>query len=178
MSALVAYATCQGSTREIAERIAYRLSSSLDTVDCRSIENVSSINSYPAVIIGSAIHNGKWLSEASDFLQHNAASLSGRSVWAFSVGMVDGLPKWLRNKGRKEEEKKIYEDIKHHVQVCDHKLFSGVSQRNDMPPCLRFCWSCFGGQFGDLRDWDKIDLWSDMIAAELKNAPRLPRTAS
>jgi menaquinone-dependent protoporphyrinogen oxidase len=172
-SVLLAYATSQGSTREIAERVAHRLSSSINTVDCRSIENVSSIDSCDAVIIGSAVHGGKWLPEASDFLQRNVATLSGRSVWAFSVGMIDGLPRWLRKKGRREEEKKIENDISRHVQVRDHQLFSGVSQRSDMSRWLRFCWSCFGGQFGDLRDWNKIDLWSDMIAAELKNSPGL-----
>lgn len=69
----------------------------------------------------------KWLPEASEFLQRNAAALSGRSVWAFSVSMIDGLPKWLGKRGHREEEKKIGNEIRHHVQVRDHKLFSGVS---------------------------------------------------
>ena len=67
MVVLVAYATDHGSTRGVADRIAGRL-------QLRGV--------------GSAIHGGKWLPEARQFADQNAALLRERPVWLFSVSAV------------------------------------------------------------------------------------------
>jgi menaquinone-dependent protoporphyrinogen oxidase len=169
MAILVTYATSQGSTREIAEHIASRLSSRLTSVECQPVEKVTSLEPYTAVILGSAIHAQKWLKPATEFLQRNGAGLSGRPVWAFSVGLGAGMPKWIREKALAGEEKKVGGDIGKYVKVRNHKLFGGVQKREDAGLVWKMLWACFGGRFGDFREWDKIEAWTDMVARDLES---------
>src|SRR4051812_35447299 len=99
MTVLVAYASALGSTREIAQHVAARMAVALGEVECQSVEEVESVDGYEAVVTGSAIHNQAWLPPALAFLTHYGPELAGRPVWAFSVGMSDGLPKLFRERG-------------------------------------------------------------------------------
>jgi menaquinone-dependent protoporphyrinogen oxidase len=168
MSVLVAYATAKGSTREIANRIASRLHSSGTAVDCRSVDDVISLDQYSTVIIGSAVHGQKWLPDATRFLERERERLENRQLWAFSVGMGAGLPSWIRERAMRGEEKKLRAKIETYVKPREHVLFSGTYTSDEMPGCFRVIYSCFGGRFGDLREWDKIDQWADRIAQEAK----------
>ena len=44
MAVLVAYASAMGSTQEIAQHIADRMASTLDGVECRSVDEVENVN--------------------------------------------------------------------------------------------------------------------------------------
>lgn len=55
---LVAYASRAGSTSEVAEVIGQELCSAGAQVDIRPINEVKNIESYQAVVVGSAIHAG------------------------------------------------------------------------------------------------------------------------
>ncbi|MCL2847419.1 MAG: hypothetical protein FWE13_01535 [Firmicutes bacterium] len=57
MKILVVYATKNGATKEIAERIAKQISSS-EICDVKSAE-IPNINDFDCVILGSAIYAGK-----------------------------------------------------------------------------------------------------------------------
>ena len=168
MSVLVAYATGKGSTRDIADRIASRLRSSGTAVDCRSVDSVISIDQYSTVIIGSAVHGQKWLPDAIRFLERERQRLESRQLWVFSVGMGAGLPSWIRERAMRSEEKKLRAKIETYVKPRDHRLFSGTYTSDEMPAFFRIIYSCLGGRFGDLREWDKIEQWSDCIEQEAK----------
>jgi menaquinone-dependent protoporphyrinogen oxidase len=174
MLILVTYASRTNSTHEIALRLITRLSDSgpgsvPTKAECLAVECVDSLDRFDAVIIGSAIHAGSWLPEASQFLDRHAAALKELPVWAFSVGMTEGMPKWLRVKAAAKEEKKIRATLeKAGVGLKGHVLFSGVATRDTMPWFVRIIWSCFGGRFGDFRDWDVIEKWVDEIAGQIQ----------
>src|SRR6266699_2112786 len=99
MPILVSYATSNGSTRTVAERIALRLSQQLAPaeVDCVPAATAPLLSSaegkkYSAVVIGSAVHAGYWIGPGRRFLKQNGPYLSSGAegvapVWAFSVGM-------------------------------------------------------------------------------------------
>ncbi len=174
MVTLIAYASKTNSTHEISLRLATRLNGSDQAevpakVECVSVECVDNLDRFDAVVLGSAIHGGAWLPEASQFLARHAAALKERPVWAFSVGMTDGMPIWLRAKAAAKEEKQIRAAIeKVGVGLESHRLFSGVGKRETMPWLIRMMWSCVGGRFGDFRDWDAIEKWGDEIAGEIQ----------
>lgn len=168
MPVLVTYASACGSTQEIAERIASRLRSRALDVDCRAIDNTFSVTEYNAVVIGSAVHVQKWLPEASKFLACEAPLLRDRQVWTFSVGMGAAMPSWVQDMATRSEERKLKAKIERQVKPKDHVLFSGVYTERQMPVIIRSIWKCFGGRFGDMREWEKIDTWADGIAGELK----------
>jgi menaquinone-dependent protoporphyrinogen oxidase len=168
MSVLIAYATAKGSTRDIANRIASRLHSSGTAVDCRSVDNVISVDPYSVVIVGSAVHGGKWLPDAITFLERERQRLESRQLWVFSVGMGAGFPSWIRERAIRGEEKKLRAKIETYVKPRDHQLFSGTVPSNGMPACCRVLYSCLGGRIGELTEWDKIEQWADHIEQEAK----------
>ena len=167
MTVLVAYASALGSTREIAQRVASRMAGALDEVDCRSVDDVESLAGYEAVVVGSAIHNQAWLPPALRFFTRHAAELARRPVWAFSVGMVDGLPKPFRKRGEALQQERLAAALSSDVPLRGHKVFSGVYAAAQMPVALRVLFRVTGGRFGDLRDWAAIDDWADQITAQL-----------
>src|SRR5258706_2356560 len=61
---LVTYATRAGSTFEVAVLVAEVLRTAGATVDVKYVRAVHELESYDAVVIGSAIRMGQWLPEA------------------------------------------------------------------------------------------------------------------
>jgi menaquinone-dependent protoporphyrinogen oxidase len=55
MNVLVAFASKHGPTAEIAEAVADRLRASGLTVECRRATDVTSVERYDAVVLGSAV---------------------------------------------------------------------------------------------------------------------------
>ncbi|MFE4833890.1 flavodoxin domain-containing protein [Arthrobacter sp. NPDC056691] len=167
MTVLVAYASALGSTREIAQHVASRMAAALGEVECRSVDEVESVAGYEAVLVGSAIHNQAWLPPAVQFLSQHAPGLAERPVWAFSVGMADGLPKLFRNRGAVLQQQRLEQTQFQDVQLRGHAVFSGVYQASQLPAVLRALFRLTGGRFGDLRDWAAVDAWTDQVTAEL-----------
>ncbi|MDR6415800.1 flavodoxin domain-containing protein [Pseudarthrobacter sulfonivorans] len=167
MTVLVAYASERGSTREMAQHMASRMAVALGPVDCRSVEEVGSVSGYEAVIVGSAIHNQSWLPTAAQFLTRLAPELAKRPSWAFSVGMVDALPKPFRKRAAELQQKRLRGFLPQEIPLRGDTIFSGVYQSDQMPALLRVLFRLTGGRFGDLRNWAAVDAWTDEITAEL-----------
>ena len=68
---LVAYASQTGSTVGVAETVGKQLSVGGAIVDVRPVKEVTDLNGYRAVVVGSAIHCGKWMPEAVKFVEAN-----------------------------------------------------------------------------------------------------------
>jgi len=80
---LVAYATRHSATTGVAENISDVLCGLNHKVDLRYVENVSSIENYDAVIVGSAIYEFNWLPVATDFIERFRLPLSSMPVAYF-----------------------------------------------------------------------------------------------
>jgi menaquinone-dependent protoporphyrinogen oxidase len=139
----------------------------LGEVECRSVEEVESVSGYEAVVIGSAIHNQAWLPPALQFLTQHAPELAKRPVWAFSVGMSDGLPKMFRQRGAALQQQRLEQVQFQEFPLRGHTVFSGVYQASQLSAPLRGLFRLAGGRFGDLRDWAAVDAWTDQITTEL-----------
>ncbi|EXJ53309.1 uncharacterized protein A1O5_13456 [Cladophialophora psammophila CBS 110553] len=170
MSVLVAYASAKGSTGEIAERIAEKLRESCPstTVKCSPINavDVTSLPSYSAVVVGSAIHMGSWLSPARHFIHNNATVLKEKPVWAFSVGMPP------KEEDRRKEEQMMEEKIRKTLpNLRRHELFEGRFNEKDLPWFGRVIISCCipkeKTKFGDSRDWVEINAWAEGIGKDI-----------
>ncbi|MFF7452449.1 MULTISPECIES: flavodoxin domain-containing protein [unclassified Streptomyces] len=86
MDVLVGFATAHGSTREIAERLAAKLSEAGLKAEARAMETVDDADAYRAFVLGSAVHRQAWLEPAKEFVRDNLGLLGARPVWLFSVG--------------------------------------------------------------------------------------------
>ena len=85
---LVAYASAAGSTGGVAEMIGMTLADTGVAVDVHRVQSVKTLEGYDAVVLGSAIHGGKWLPEAVEFLQANQTRLNKVPTAFFLVGLM------------------------------------------------------------------------------------------
>jgi len=85
---LVAYASRAGSTAGVAEAIGATLAESGAQVEVRLMNDVKDLAPYRAVVAGSAIHGGKWLPEAMQFMRTHRAAFAQKPFAAFLVCMT------------------------------------------------------------------------------------------
>lgn len=128
---LVAVASRHGGTDGIARALAAAVQRTFDTsgveaeVDCTSLVDVPSVERYDAVVLGSAVYMGRWLSTARRFVDAHAAELAVRPTWLFSSGPI-GSP-------QKPTDDAV--DVAHLVDITRaraHETFPGRLQRNDL----------------------------------------------
>ena len=163
---LVAYASQAGSTAGVAEAIGRTLAESGAQVDVRPMRDVQDLGPYRAVVAGSAIHGGKWLPEAMQWMKGHQAALLQKPFAAFLVcitlSMRDadkyrpGVADWMQ-------------PVRALVRPVGEGLFAGALDFSKLPvtkdtlfmhlPVIFGAW-----KLGDHRDWDAIRTW----AADLK----------
>ena len=172
MDILLTYATTHGSTRVIAQRIATQLSGHGHQVEVVAVGEVKDVSGYGAVVLGSPVHGGAWLADATDFVQAYKTELAARPVWLFSVGLIgdtsSAFPSSVEARLRsKRKEPKQISALRETIHPVGHRYFAGVIQRGHLPLPVRIVFKMFGGRYGDHRDWDDIDAWGDEIAAQV-----------
>jgi menaquinone-dependent protoporphyrinogen oxidase len=88
MKVLVSAASAHGATAEIARAITDALTAHGFVTSMIPPAQVSAIEDYDAVILGSAVYVGHWLDPAKDFVTRFRDALAARPVWLFSSGPV------------------------------------------------------------------------------------------
>jgi len=163
---LVGYASRFGSTRDIANRIAGAVRTNGRDVDLRSVDEISDIDPYDAVVFGSGVYDGSWTAEATALMRRNAAVLARKPVWLFSVGsfgdrhpIVGGL--------MKKEPGEISE-FEQTIHPRDYRVFAGFIDLDHWPAWGRLLFKALGGRAGDNRQWPDIDAWAEKIAQALR----------
>jgi menaquinone-dependent protoporphyrinogen oxidase len=172
MVVLVAYATDHGSTLGVAARIADRLRQRGVDAEACAAADVLEVSRYEAVVLGSAIHSGKWLPAARQFADRNAAPLRERPVWLFSVSTLGDeesmFPRRVANRLRAlRKETPEVAGMRRLLQSREHRNFAGAIARSHWPATGRAFFRATGGRYGDHRNWPAIDAWADLIAAQL-----------
>jgi menaquinone-dependent protoporphyrinogen oxidase len=166
MRVLVGYASRFGSTRGIATRIADAVRAGGSEVDVRSVEDISDIDRYDAIVFGAGVYDGSWITEATALVRREAAVLARKPLWLFSVGsfgdshpVIGGL--------MKTEPKEIGE-FEHTLHPRDYRVFAGVIDLDHWPAWGRLLFKALGGHAGDNRHWADIDAWAEKIARALQ----------
>lgn len=160
---LVTYASTAGSTGGVAEIIAKTLAEGGAAVDVRPMKTVTSLDGYQAVVAGSAIHGGKWLPEAVDFLHANQERLRHLPTAIFLVCMLlakdtgknrDFVEQYLA--AERALVKPLAEGRFAGALLLDkYPFFSGLG--------LRIFLAYLGLPAGDYRDPDAIRSWATTI---------------
>ncbi|MEP9391399.1 flavodoxin domain-containing protein [Gordonia sp. VNQ95] len=162
-SVLVAYASADGSTAEVAERLGEHLSESAMSVSVASVADRPDTSSFDVVVAGSAIHNGDFLPEFAAFVDENEQDLRQRPVWLFSLGMGPTLRGPIGAIFRTKVPPAIAA-LRDRIDAVEYHPFAGSFGR---PPERRFrmvMWA-MGARPGDHRDWDDVEKWAATIAA-------------
>ena len=119
MNVLVTAASRHGSTQEIAEAIGRTLSDRGVAASVVPIADVTDLDGYDAVIVGSAVYMGHWLESAQMFVEQHSEPLSSRPTWLFSSGPIGDPPR------PKEPEAVDVDEIVANTQAKEHHLFAG-----------------------------------------------------
>lgn len=175
MKVLIAYSSWHGSTAEIAERIGGVLRHDDLEVTVTPIQKAPDPAGYGAVVVGSAIHDQAWSPAATEFVRRHAPALARRPVWAFSVGMSEGLPRPVRRLAHNAQDKRVTRVLRPHLHPREHRVFSGVCLPEHLPRVSRTLLRLLGGHLGDYRDWSAIEGWARQISHQLR-APGAPIT--
>lgn len=156
---LVTYATRAGSTAEVAEAIAETLRARGFSVDVNPVKQNPQVDSYQAVVVGSAIRFAQWLPEAVAFVKNNQAQLRQLPTAFFTVHIL--------NTGTDEPSinaRSAYLDSVHTLVKSDvEAFFTGEIDFNKLSLFERTMARLTKSPVGDLRDWQAIRDWAQTI---------------
>jgi menaquinone-dependent protoporphyrinogen oxidase len=159
---LVSAASRHDATREIAEAIAAGLAKRGVDAEARPLEQITSLDRFDTVVLGSAIYMGRWLKTAREFVSEHAAELSSMPVWLFSSGPL-GPPDRLIPPGESADTDRIVEL----VGARGHRVFAGRLERTSLGFAERAAAKAVHAPDGDCRDWAAVDVFAGEIASEL-----------
>lgn len=159
-SVLIAYASATGSTIDIAAAIGETLGERGFFVDVLPIKEKPSLSGYQAVLIGSAVQGGHWLSEAVEFVQTNQAELNRLPVALFSVHFF-----FRGNDANSQTIRQSYLDtVRPLVPQAAEVFFAGrFDQRTTAMGLPR--WLAHLTPTWDLRDWEAIRAWAQQYSS-------------
>ncbi len=101
MNVLIAYATKNGSTREVAEFIAAVLRDGGEQVALDQARSVRSIAGYDLIVLGAPLYSGRWHADARRFLRRYRRDLAGVPVAVFGLGpRNDTAEAWQRSRAQ------------------------------------------------------------------------------
>jgi menaquinone-dependent protoporphyrinogen oxidase len=170
---LVTAASKYGATTGIAKAIAETLTEHGLTVIELAPEAVYSIESYDAVVLGSAVYSGHWLDAAKDLVARSGHALATRPVWLFSSGPVgDPSSKLVQKMGADPLD---LAGILAATKARGHRMFAGKLDRRNLGFAQRAALLAFRGMEGDFRDWPAIRAWVEGIAHDLTGAATAKR---
>ena len=176
MKVLVSAASKHGATTEVAEEIGKTLRVALGdrdvggddvVVEVHPPEEVSSIDDYNAVVLGSAVYAGHWLEPTRELVERHADALAEKPTWLFSVGPIGDPPK-------PEEDPVDVAPILEDTKAGNHRIFAGKLDKSALRFAEKAIVLALRAPEGDFRDWEAIRAWAKEIAAEL--APASPGT--
>lgn len=165
---LVTYASQGGSTAGVAEAIGQTLSANGMAVDVLPVQDVKDLTSYRAVVIGSAVHSGKWMPEMMAFAARHQGSLRRMPTAAFQVCMMLATGS--------EQYKRMAPDwfapLHASIRPVAEESFAGALCLEKYPKLtdklgLRIFLAAIKLKAGDYRDWDAIRAWAQRISPML-----------
>jgi menaquinone-dependent protoporphyrinogen oxidase len=128
----------------------------------REASEVRDLAGYDAVILGSAVYMGKWLSEATGFVDRHQVALHERPVWLFGSGPLGAAePHPMVDSNHLDE-------LMDATGARDHRTFAGRLDKGSHGLGERLIARAVKAPEGDFRDWAAIRAWAGEIARALQ----------
>ncbi len=165
---LITYASQGGSTAGIAEAIGQALSTNGTIVDVHPIKEINDLRSYRAVVIGSAVHSGKWMPDAIAFIERNQATLRRMPTAIFQVCMMLATS----NEQYKRMAPNWLAPLRAQIQPAAEASFAGALWPNKYSKLseklgLHIFLAAIHLKAGDYRNWDAIRSWAENLRPAL-----------
>jgi menaquinone-dependent protoporphyrinogen oxidase len=167
---LVAYASRCGSTGGVAERIGQVLCGMGARAEVRLVAHVTRLDSYQALVVGSAIRSDQWLPEAVDFLKANREGLDRIPVALFLTCLTMSRP----SAENREKARNYLDSLNQAVpglRPVETGCFAGVLDYGKLSWPIRIIMRQKmrdkGIEEGDYRDWPLIRAWAAALPRKL-----------
>ncbi|OPZ85244.1 MAG: Protoporphyrinogen IX dehydrogenase (menaquinone) [bacterium ADurb.Bin429] len=161
---LVAYASKSGTTTEVARRIGACLREEGLPVEVRRAAEVTSLEGYRAVVLGSAVRMGQWLPEARRFVGRFSEALRERPVAIFTVHLLA--------RENSDESRAQRESYTAPIRACltpvSEAFFAGRLELARLSFGERFISRMVKAEEVDARDWEAVCAWAREVAARVK----------
>ena len=164
---LVAYATRNGSTAEIARAIGKELADAGLTVNVADIKTISTLTGYTAVVIGGPLYMGSVDGAVGKFVGKNRGQLQNLPVAAFVVGLA---PKNPDPKAAEQAMAALKRSLEP-VMPVSSALFAGKLDPATVNFVMRKLLEMAKIPAGDFRDWNLIAAWARDLPAKMGLAP-------
>jgi menaquinone-dependent protoporphyrinogen oxidase len=161
MRVLVCTASKHGATADIGRAIAEVITGEGIEARVSEPEAVTSLDSFDAVVLGSAVYAGRWMKSMKELVELQGEELARRPVWLFSSGPIGDPPK-------PEEDPADVGPIAEAIGARQHSIFAGRIDRKALNFGERAIVTALKVPDGDFRDWDEVRAWALAIAEELK----------
>ena len=161
---LVAYASKNGSTTEIAQAIGKELLMVGKTVDVIEMKTASTLAGYDAVVIGAPLYMGNVMGDMGKFTGRHCSELAKVPVAAFVVGVAPKDPK----PGSVEAAMGALTKALGPVTPVASVLFAGKLDPAKVNFVMRKFMEMAKIPSGDFRDWDAIAVWARGLPEVLK----------
>jgi menaquinone-dependent protoporphyrinogen oxidase len=158
MRVLVTAATKYGATGEIAQAIGQVFTERGWDAVVVPPEQAQGIDSFDAVVLGSAVYAGHWLKPARELVDRSRDALAARPVWLFSSGPIGDPPK-------PEEDPVDVAEVMQATRAREHRVFTGKLVRKQLSFPDRAIASALRVPEGDFRNWEEVKTWAAEIAA-------------
>ncbi len=162
MKVLVTVATRHGATQGIAEAIGRSLAGKGLSATVLPAEEVTSVDDYDAVVLGSGMYLGRWLGPAMALVERHHEALAARPTWVFSSGPVG--PDAVADPSEPWQLAKLAEL----TRFRGHRIFRGRIDRRQLGFGERLAVRAAHLPDGDFRPWADIEAWAHEIAAALE----------
>jgi menaquinone-dependent protoporphyrinogen oxidase len=160
---LVAFATRNGSTAEIAYAIGKDLQSAGATVTIADMKTVLSLEGYTAVVIGAPLYMGHLPGEVQNFVKQFNENLAKLPVAAFAVGFAP----LSKEAGAVEEAMEILKNSLAPLNPVASTLFAGKLDEKKLNLVTRKFLEMAKIPAGDFRDWGVIATWARELPGRL-----------
>lgn len=161
MTVLVAFATKHGATEEIADAIGDALRGRSVETNVLPVQDITTLEIYDAIVLGSAVYAGHWRGEAKDFVEHHGDVLRTKPVWLFSSGPLGDPPE-------PADDPVEVADVMDALEAEEHRLFAGKVDSDDLNFGEKTIMKMVQAPYGDFRPWNDIRVWAGEIADALK----------
>lgn len=171
-SVLIAYATCSGSTREVAQAIAAAMDETGVPAEVQAVEDIETLAGREAVVLGAPLYAGRFPKEFRRFLRRTREALRGQHPWFFVVGPTRNRPEDFES-ARKQAERQLRAFPWLNVKEMD--VFGGRWSMANLPFPFSLLKRIPGNPMKkipaeDIRDWAAIRAWGIAIAKQIRPA--------
>lgn len=160
---LVAYASRNGSTAEIAQAIGKELVTAGYSADVTEMSRVSSLAGYQGVIIGAPLYMGNLVKDIAEFISRHKSSLTTLPVASFAVGLTPVS----EQVGNVDHAMEYLNTSLAPVKPVGTILFAGKLDPAKLGFIQRKMMEIGKVPSGDFRDWNLISSWARDLPAKM-----------